>query len=216
VSTPKVPFALLLLALGAPASAATEYYCCTDPGNGRRICGDTLPAQCRGRAYRIFDKAGNPLRDVAAAMTAEEKAAAAVAAKREKRLEEERLERRRMDAALLSTYATPEDIDMAQDKAENDANLTIRDATEKIVELQKRQGKLVAEAEFYKRAQLPPALASDLHTVNHEIRLQQELIELKRKDLANIRAKYDSDRQRYYELTGRRSISRPASPSTTR
>lgn len=213
---PKLPFALLLIVLSAPSWGAEEYYCCTDPGNGRRACGDTLPPQCRGRAYRVFDRAGNPIREVAAAMTPEEKAVAAAAAKRQQQLEEQRLERRRMDAALLSTYATPEDIDMAQDKAEGDVNLTIRDATEKITELQKRQSKLMAEAEFYKRTPMPPVLASDLRTVNHEIRLQQELIEVKRKELAKIHGKYDGDRQRYYELTGRRSLSRPVSPSTAR
>lgn len=213
---PKLPFALMLIVLSAPSWGAEEYYCCTDPGNGRRACGDTLPAQCRGRAYRVFDRAGNPIREVAAAMTPEEKAAAAIAAKRQQQLEEQRLERRRMDAALLSTYATPEDIDMAQSKAEGDVNLTIRDATEKITELQKRLNKLTAEAEFYKRSAMPSGLASDLRTVNHEIRLQQELIEVKRKELAKIHGKYDGDRQRYYELTGRRSLSRPVSPSTAR
>ncbi|MPN37270.1 hypothetical protein SDC9_184786 [bioreactor metagenome] len=63
---------------------------------------------------------------------------------------------------------------------------------------------------------MPSGLASDLRTVNHEIRLQQELIEVKRKELAKIHAKYDGDRQRYYELTGRRSLSLPVSPSTAR
>lgn len=212
----KLSFALLLIVLSAPSFGANEYYCCTDPANSRRVCGDTLPTQCRGRAYRVFDRAGNPIREVAAAMTPEEKAAAAIAAKRQQQLEEQRLERRRMDAALLSTYATPEDIDMAQSKAEGDVNLTIRDATEKITELQKRLNRLNAEAEFYKRTPMPQVLASDLHTANHEIRLQQELIEVKRKELAKIRSKYDGDRQRYYELTGRRTLSRPVSPSTAR
>ncbi len=33
---------LLLIALIAPAWGATgELFCCTDPGSGRRICGDT-------------------------------------------------------------------------------------------------------------------------------------------------------------------------------
>lgn len=213
---PKLPFALLLIVLSTPGWGADEYYCCIDPGSGRRACGDTLPPQCRGRAYRVFDRAGNPIREVAAAMTPEEKAAAAAAAKRQQQLEEQKLERRRMDAALLSTYATPEDIDLAQDKAEGDVNLTIRDATEKITELQKRLNKLTAEAEFYKRSPMPPGLASDLRMVNHEIRLQQELIEVKRKEQAKIHSKYDGDRQRYYELTGRRSLSRPVSPSTAR
>lgn len=211
---------LLLIALIAPAWGATgELFCCTDPGSGRRICGDTLPPVCRGQAHRIYDKAGNPIKDVPATLTPEQKAAAAAAAEREKQLEEEKRERRRIDQALLSTYATAEDIDMAQAKAENDVKLTIRDATAKITELQKRQRKLAEEAEFYKRKTMPAELDTQLRTVGHEIRLQQELIGLKRKELATISSKYDGDRRRYYELTGRRSnapISPPASPSAVR
>lgn len=219
VSTTKTLSCLALLGLLAlPAWGAAEYYCCRDPENGRRVCGDSLPRQCRGRAHQVYDRGGNLLREVAAAMTPEEKAAAAAAAKRQKQIEEERLEQRRRDQALLATYATPEDIDLTQEKVEGDVNLTIRDATEKIAELQKRQSQLSAEAEFYKRGQMPPGLSVELHSVNHEIRLQQELIEVKRKELNTIRAKYDQDRQRYFELTGRRSrtFSPPASPSATR
>jgi hypothetical protein len=213
VSMSKTVTALLLTLLITPVwGAAGELYCCTEPGSGRRICADTLPAQCRGLAYRIFDRAGNPIRDVAAPLTAEQKAAAAAEAQRKKEEEEKRLEQRRIDQALLTTYATAEDIDIAQRIAESDVNLTIQNATAKIRELQTNQRKLAQEAEFYKRKTMPSDLEVRLRTVGHEIRLQQELIQLKRKELNAIRAKYDGDRQRYFTLTGR-SPTQPA-PST--
>lgn len=217
VSMPKLPAALLLMVLVTPAWGATgQLFCCTDPGSGRRVCGDTLPSLCRGQAHRIFDKAGNVIKEVAAPLTPEQKAAAAIEAARVKQLEEDRRERRRIDQALLATYATAEDIDMAQNKAENDVKQTIRTAHEKIVEQQKVQRKLAAEAEFYKRKAMPPDLENNLRTVGHEIRLQQELIELKRKELATIHAKYDMDRRRYFELTGTSPATPPASSSADR
>ena len=94
---------------------------------------------------------------------------------------------------------------MAQRKAEGDVQLTIQTATAKITDLQKSQRKLAEEAEFYKRKAMPPELDTKLRTVGHEIRLQQELIQVKRKELEAIRSKYDSDRQRYFQLTGRSS-----------
>ncbi|WP_281985540.1 hypothetical protein [Azonexus hydrophilus] len=198
--------ALLLSLLAAPVwAAAGELFCCTEPASGRRICADMLPQQCRGLAYRVFDRAGNPIRDVAAPLTPEQKAAAAAEAQRKKEEEEKRLEQRRIDQALLTTYATAEDIDMAQRKAEGDVQLTIQTATAKITDLQKSQRKLAEEAEFYKRKAMPPELDTKLRTVGHEIRLQQELIQVKRKELEAIRSKYDSDRQRYFQLTGRSS-----------
>lgn len=198
--------ALLLSLLAAPVwAAAGELFCCTEAASGRRICADMLPQQCRGLAYRVFDRAGNPIRDVAAPLTPEQKAAAAAEAQRKKEDEERRLEQRRIDQALLTTYATAEDIDLAQHKAEGDIQLTIQMATAKITDLQKSQRKLAEEAEFYKRQTMPPELDTKLRTVGHEIRLQQELIQLKRKELDTIRTKYDSDRQRYFQLTGRTS-----------
>lgn len=221
VSMPR-PLLLLLLVASAPSwgNPAGELYCCTDPASGRRICADTLPLQCRGQAYRVFDRAGNPIRDVAAPLTAEQRAAAAAEAKKRKEEEEKRQEQRRIDQALLNTYASAEDIDLAQRKAEGDVRQTIQTATAKIGELQKTQRKLAEEAEFYKRTAMPADLDTRLRTVAHEIRLQQELIQIKRKELEAIRTKYEGDRQRYFQLTGRSSAPTPPNPpasvSTTR
>jgi len=221
VSMPKTVATLLLALLAAPAwGAAGELYCCTEPGSGRRICADMLPQQCRGLAYRVFDRAGNPIRDVAAPLTAEQKVAAAAEARRLKEEEDKRLEQRRMDQALLTTYATAEDIDMAQQKNEGDIRLSIQIATAKIRELQKSHRKLAEEAEFYKRKAMPTELETKLRTVGHEIRLQQELIQIKRKELETVSAKYEGDRQRYFRLTGRSTAqptaTKPASSATGR
>ncbi len=48
---------------------------------------------------------------------------------------------------------------------------------------------------------MPPELEKDLRAIDHEIRLQQELIALKQKEFDTIKAKYDADRKRYFELT---------------
>ena len=58
-------------AAAGPAAGAGRFYCC----EGRRFCGDSLPEQCRGKAYRIYDSKGNFLRDVGPPMSADEKAA---------------------------------------------------------------------------------------------------------------------------------------------
>ena len=115
---------LLLISLGS-AQAAGEFYCCHDPNTGRRVCGDTLPEQCRGRAYRVLDSGGNIAKEVGAALTPEQKAEQALENRRRKQLEDASREQRRRDQALLDTYAMPEDIDLAQRKAESDVNLAI-------------------------------------------------------------------------------------------
>ena len=199
---------LVLLAVGS-AQAASEFYCCQDPTNGRRVCGDTLPEQCRGRAYRILDSGGNIVKEVGAPLSPEQKAELILENKRRKQLEDAGREQRRRDQALLDTYTTAEDIDLAQKKAEADVNLAIQATNERIATAQKKRKKFADEAEFYKKKALPPELEKDLRAIDHEIRLQKELIALKQKEFDTIKAKYDADRKRYFELT-RKS---PTAPS---
>lgn len=194
-----------LLALWAASTAAwsaSEFYCCQSPQTGRRVCGDTLPAACVAQAYRVYDRAGNPLRDVAPPPTAEEKQARIEAARQQKLAEEHQREQRRRDQALLDTYAVPGDIDLAQKKAEGDVMLAIQGAQSRIDAAAQRRRKLDNEAEFYKKRSLPGDLEREIKALNHEIQVQQELIKVKEGELRQIRDRYATDRQRYLELTG--------------
>jgi hypothetical protein len=212
---------LALLLLPLITYAGEESYCCQDGGTGRSVCGDTLPEQCRGRGYRVLDRGGNVIREVGPPLTPAQKAEQAAEKALLKKQAEAAREKRLADQALLDTYVTPEDIDIAQKKAESDADFAIRNAQDSIKAIQEKRQKLDAEAEFYRKKDLPSDLDKELRAVNHEIRLQQELIEVKQGEKAAIHNKYEADRKRYFELTGRRSSSgsaatRPASSSTTR
>lgn len=195
-------FPLLLLAATC-SQAASEFYCCQD-GSGRRICSDTLPEQCRGRPYRVLDSGGNVMREVGPPLNAEERAQQAAENLRKKQQEEAAREQMRKDQALLDTYATPQDIDITQRKAENDVNIAITAAQAKIATATAKRKKLLDEAEFYRKKTMPPELEKNLRAVDHEIKVEQDLLDYKKNELDLIRAKYDADRQRYQELTGRR------------
>lgn len=193
---------LFLMSLGS-AQAAGEFYCCHDPSTGRRVCGDMLPEQCRGRAYRVLDSGGNIAKEVGAPLTAEQKAEQVVENRRRKQLEDSTREQRRRDQALLDTYATPDDIDFAQQKAEADVNFAILATIARIDAARTKRKKFEDEAEFYKKKTLPPELEKDLRALDHEIHLQQDLLNLKKRDFDTIKTKYDADRKRYFELTRR-------------
>ena len=208
VSTDKLLAALLAVLAFAPVHAAPvidRIFCC----EGSRYCSDSLPAQCRGKSYRILDRSGNVLEEVGAPLTPEQKAEAAAAAQRKKDQEAQLKEQRRKDQALLDSYASMQDIELAQSKAEADVNLAIRGAEERIAATRKQRQKFENEAEFYKNKALPADVAKGLRSADHEIKTQQELIDVKKAELAAIKAKYDGDRKRYGELTGR-PIATPA------
>ncbi|MGE5472257.1 MAG: hypothetical protein ACM3X0_15780 [Bacteroidota bacterium] len=201
---------LLLLLIATAAQAGGEFYCCQDAANGRRVCGDTLPEQCRGRPYRVLDSNGNVIKEVGRPLTAEEKVEQAAENLRQKQRDEAAREQQRKDQALLDTYATPQDIDLSQRKAENDVKLAIAATEAKIeVALGKRK-KLRDEAEFYRKKALPPELDKNLRAIEHELKVEQELLDVKKHDFETIRAKYDADRLRYQELTGKRRGPPPA------
>jgi hypothetical protein len=61
---------------------------------------------------------------------------------------------------------------------------------------------------------LPADVAKGLRDADHEIKTQQELLDVKKGDAASIKTKYDADRKRYAELTGR-TATPPAKPGAT-
>lgn len=155
------------------------------------------------------------LKEVGPPLTPEQKAEQAQEAKRKKLLEEANREQHRKDQALLDTYAAPEDIDLAQSKAEADVNLAIQAAQDRIVVAQKKRKKFEDEAEFYKKKEMPAELTKQLNALEHEIKVQRELQDVKKREFDAIKAKYDADRKRYAELTGRMPKSRPAGSPTS-
>lgn len=204
---PRRLLAPLLLLLATSAQAAGEFYCCQDPASGRRVCGDTLPEQCRGRAYRLLDSGGNVVKEVGPPLSPEQKAEQAAESRRRKLQEEADREQRRRDQALLDTYANLQDIELAQRKAEADVNFAIAASQAKIDAARKKRKKYEDEAEFYKKKKLPPDLEKELRSIDYEIKVEQDLLEVKKRDFDTIKTKYDADRKRYLELTGR---ARPA------
>lgn len=154
------------------------------------------------------------VKEVGQPLTPEQKAEQALEVKRKKLLEEASREQRRKDQALLDTYAAPDDIDRAQKKAEDDVNLAIQAAQDRIVTAQKKRKKFEDEAEFYKKKEMPAELTKQLHALEHEIKVQRELQDVKKREFDAIKAKYDADRKRYGELTGR--ATKPAPPTGQR
>lgn len=172
-----------------------------------------MPEVCQGRAYTVLSKSGAVLREVGPPLSAEQKAAQIEEARRKKELEEQARERRRRDQALLDTYSSMKDIDLAQEKAEAEVKLSIASVEAQIQGIRQKRKKFEDEAEFYKKKHLPPDIEKGLQNTAHEIKLQEELRDLKKNDFASIKAKYDGDRQRYLALQGQRPAATTAHPS---
>jgi len=191
---------LFLLLAGATLPAwAAKTFCCLDE-NGVQACGDLLPPQCYGRAYREVSEHGTTLRQIEAPLTAEQRALREAQAKRKKEEERIAIEERRKNQALLETYASDKDIDFMRDRMLTDLESVHKQALERYQEALKRKQHLDNEAEFYKRKPMPPELATEIKNNDFDLAAQQAAMAAKLKEMEAVRTKFTEEKKRYLEL----------------
>ena len=202
--------AALAAALAAPAAART--FCCTD-AKGRKICGDSLPEQCEDRAYKEFG--AGKVRNIEAPLTPEQKAARDAAEARKKEDERVAAEAKRRDQALLNTYGNEKDIDLMRDRAIAEKEATGKQAQDKYEAALKRKKALERELEFYAKKPVPANRKSQVQANETEIAAQAKAVEEKDKEIEAVKAKFEDDRKRFRELTGKPAAS-AATPARAR
>lgn len=188
----------LLAALPLPAQAA-KTYCCADE-RGRQVCGDSLPRECFGRAYREVSERGTTLQKFEAPLTAEQKAQREAEIASKKKEERAAMEERRKNQALLNTYTSEQDVDVARERALADVDSRAKEVQRKYEEALKRKQKLDVETQFYQKKPMPPELQAQIKASESEIKAQQSAIEAKKAEMEQVRARFDAEKKRYLEL----------------
>jgi hypothetical protein len=189
---------LATLSLGAPA----QMYRWVD-GQGKVHYTDTPPPQSAKMGTTELSKSGVALKTHASQAdirASEQTRADAANAAREVEA------RQRLDRALLATYTSPQEIDLARDRALEHHDLQIRGAELRLAQVQKNLDELNTRAGKLQHAgkAVPPFMQKEL------LAAEAETLELRRAILKNedakqqVRRKYESDRLRFAELTGKR------------
>jgi len=194
--------ALSIVLLTLPALAAAQgrsTFCCNDD-RGMQVCSDILPAVCYGRAYREISARGITVRKVEAPLTEEERAQRDAVVAKAKEEERRRIDQERRNRALLATDTSEKDIDFLRDRKIAELEKNIGLAQEKLDEALKRQAKLNEEAEFFKNKEPPPELKASMRDNETEMRIQKNAIDERKKDIAEVRAKYEEEKVRWIKL----------------
>jgi hypothetical protein len=191
-----------LLAQGA--TAQTRIFCCDD-ANGRKVCGDFLPAACQGRAYEERDNRGFVSKTVEAPLTAEQQARRDADASRKEADAKKAAEERRRTLALLSTYSSEKNIDSVRDRNLAEIDKSIAEAQKRLEEARKKKQKLDSDKEFYKGKPLPDSVKSQVRDNDKEIEAHQTTIAAKTKEKEEVRSRFADEKRRYLELTGKKS-----------
>jgi len=190
----------LLLAISAfvlPASATT--FCCVG-SDGRRICGDVMPAQCLTRAFQEYGSQGTLVKQHEAPLTPEQRAVREAETAR-KRAEERRIaDEERRDRALLASYASVKDIELKRDRTIAEAESQLRTVQDRYDKAVARRGELAKETEFYTKKPVPESLKTQIRDNEADVAGFQATIEARKKDVADIAARFDEEQRHYLHL----------------
>ena len=111
-------------------------------------------------------------------------------------------EETRKNKALLSTYGSEKDIEVARTRALADNQSAVKQTQDRIAQIQKVGDGFKKELEFYSGKTKPPAkLTQDIQNNAIDLKAQQDLMAAKKKEVDGINARYDEDKRRYLELT---------------
>jgi hypothetical protein len=170
--------------------------------DGKKYYGSTIPMRCAGRLVEVLNSSGMVVKridQVAEEKARAAKAAAASASRGPEQSIAERDEERR-NRALLATYTSVKDIEDARTRALRENAQQAGRFEQKINELKTRRGRYEKELATYKKdGKVSTTVEDNIKNVDLEIRVQDELLVSKRKEVDGINAKYDQDKRRYSE-----------------
>ena len=196
-------FVLAAPALAQQAAPGATYRCTA--ADGKKYYSSTIPRPCIGRPVEQLNAQGLVIRRFDP--EGDEKAQAAKEAAEAKKRAQEAAQReeRRRNQALLATYTSEKDIDDARARALGDNRKAMLDVQTRIDAARKRRAGYDKELEFYKgNAKAPAKLTDDIQNAELEIKANEELLAVKKKEVTQINARYDQDKKRYRELTGKK------------
>lgn len=196
---------VLAAALLSPWAAQAQIVKCVGK-DGKTYVGSTMHPQCTGQAVDQMNKDGHVVKRTEAMLSPEQRAAkeAEDRLKKEKAAEAARKEQEetRKNKALLSTYGSEKDIEIARSGALADNEKAVVQTKAKIAQIEKVGTGLKKELEFYTGKNKPPAkLSQDIQNNEIDLKAQQALLAAKSKEVDVINARYDEDKRRYLELT---------------
>lgn len=201
LALPLVGAALAVMALlfGPQTARAATYKWVDEKGVVHYT--DKLPPEEVNKGNVELNKQGIPIKKTDPAPTPEQLRAKAQEEERQRQLAKQQEDAERRDRALLSSYTSESEIDLARNRSLQTIDSVLKSAQAYNEQLAKRQAALEAKkkAEFSDKP-FPPVLERELEGINTELGRQADLIALKKREIVQVNAKYDNDKQRWRAL----------------
>lgn len=165
--------------------------------------GDSIPPEYVKQGSTEFSSMGTVVKKTERAITIEERKAQEEERINQEAAKQKDMEQQRRDKALLNTYTSEKEIDLARDRNLQQAEVQSKSAELRIKQVEERLAKYRSQAAASTKAGKPilADLKQDIANAESEIRHQKDTIQQKKKDIDAVRAKFEADKLRYRELT---------------
>lgn len=168
---------------------------------------DKIPPEAINKGNTELNRAGIPVKRTDPAPTLEQRRAREAEEERARQIAREREVIERRDRALLSTYTTESEIDLARSRALSTIDGQVQSATGYSALLTKRKTDLEGKIAAFGGKPVPVVMERELANINSELAKQSELIAAKQKEALGVTARYEADKKRWSEMRARAEAS---------
>ncbi|HVN33963.1 MAG TPA: DUF4124 domain-containing protein [Casimicrobiaceae bacterium] len=175
---------------------------------------DTLPPEAVDKARIELNKQGVEVKKTDKALTPEQRRGIEQDAQKQKELARQQEEIARRDRALLSSYTSEAEIDLARKRSLQTIDNVVQSTLAYSEQLNKRKAELEVKKEEMKGKPIVAVFDRELESIDSELARQAELIAQKKRETEMVVAKYDSDKQRWRELVAARAAESARSVAT--
>jgi hypothetical protein len=205
--------AMAALLAATPATAAT-YKWVDDKGVVHYS--DKMPPEAVDKANVELNKQGIPVKRTEPAPTLEQRRAKAADEERQKQLAREREVVDRRDRALMQSYTSEQEIDLARSRALATIDTQVQSAQAYSAQLVKRRAELDAKRKSFGDKAAPPAFEREMESIAEELGKQDTLISEKKREAIAVQARYDADKARWKELRAIAQAKEGLTPTSTK
>ncbi len=162
---------------------------------------DKLPPEAVDKASTELSKQGVPVNKTDKALTPEQRRAKELEAEKAKEAARAQEEIARRDRALVASYTSEAEIDLALNRSLQTINNVILSSQAFSEQLNKRKADVETKKAESQGKAVVAVLDRELESIDAELARQADLVAQKNKEAAAITAKYDADKQRWRELS---------------
>jgi hypothetical protein len=161
---------------------------------------DKAPPETPAKGATMLDKQGRQVKKIDPPLSPEQVKAKADEEERQRALAKIKDDQARKDRALMQSYTSESEIDIARSRAIATLESQIKSAETFTADLTRRQKNIAKQKASYGSKPIPIEIEREATAIGNELSRQAILIRQKQEELTQVTAKYDTITQRWREI----------------